>query len=160
MKYRIAMLDDVPLLAQMNRQLVEDEKHRHRFKSDAWLEERMRELIAEGYEAVLFEMNDWPIAYALYRHHPDHDDTLYLRQFFVDRSHRRKGVGREAIRILKEAVWPANKRITVEVLIGNETARSFFQAVGFKPYSLELELPESERDTQPGAESDAKNRTP
>lgn len=32
MRYRFATLDDVPILARMNRQLVEDEGHRNRFK--------------------------------------------------------------------------------------------------------------------------------
>lgn len=130
----------------MNRQLVEDEKHRHRFKSDAWLEDRMRGLLTGGYEAVLFEQDGRPVAYALYTQHPDHEDTLYLRQMFVDRACRRRGVGREAMRILREDVWPPDKRITVEVLVGNETAMSFYEAAGFKPYSIELELPAQERD--------------
>ena len=147
MNYQIATLEEIPLLAQMNRQLVEDEQHRHRLMSNQWLEERMRQLMAAGYEAALFEIEGRFVAYALYRQHPDHEDSLYLRHFWVDRSLRRQGVGRAAMRILKNVIWPAEKRITVEVLIDNETARSFFQAAGFKPYSLELELPASERDT-------------
>jgi ribosomal protein S18 acetylase RimI-like enzyme len=159
-KHRIATLDDVPMLARMNRQLVEDEKHRNRLKSDAWLEDRMRQFLTGEYEAVVFEIDDHPVAYALYRQHPDHEDTVYLRQIFVDRSHRRQGIGREAMRILKETVWPANKRITVEVLVGNQMAQSFYEASGFKPYSLELELSASARNTQPGAEDDVVNRAP
>ena len=93
MENRIATLDDIPLLAKMNRQLVEDENHRNRFKSDVWLEERMRHFLIGEYEAVLFERKGRTVAYALYRQHPDHEDTLYLRQIFVDRSHRRQGVG-------------------------------------------------------------------
>ena len=56
MRYRLATLDDVGLLAKMNRQLVEDEKHRNRFKSDAWFEDRMRGFLAGGYKAVLFDI--------------------------------------------------------------------------------------------------------
>ena len=76
MKHRIATLDDAPLLARMNRQLAEDEKHRNRFKSDAWLEDRMRRFLSGGYEAVLFEQEGRTVAYALYTQHPDHADTL------------------------------------------------------------------------------------
>jgi len=41
MKYRLATLDDIPILVRMNRQLTEDEQHRNRFKSDEWFKERM-----------------------------------------------------------------------------------------------------------------------
>jgi len=139
--YRIASLDDVPLLARMNRQLVEDEQHRNRFRSDAWLEERMRAFLGEGYTAVIFQLEGEAVAYALYRDHPDHEDTLYLRQIFVHRQRRRQGIGRTVVHILRDQVWPTDKRITVEVLVGNQVAREFYKAVGFQPYCLELDMP-------------------
>jgi ribosomal protein S18 acetylase RimI-like enzyme len=138
----------------MNRQLVEDEQHRNRFKSDAWFEKRMRHFLTGGYQAVLFERRGEVVAYALYTDHPDHDDTIYLLQIFVDRSCRRQGIGREAMHILSKDIWPKDKRITVEVLVGNQTAQSFYEAVGFKPYSLELEIPASERSTQQSSRGD------
>ena len=147
MKYRLATLDDVDTLARMNRQLIEDEKHRNRFKSDAWLEDRMRGFLTGGYEAVLFEQAGQVVAYALYTQHPEHDDTIYLRQIFVDRQLRRQGIGREAMRLLKEEIWPKDKRLTVEVLVGNHVAQAFYEAVGFRPYCFELEIPLSERNT-------------
>ncbi len=155
MKHRIATLDDVPLLARMNRQLAEDENHRNRFQSEAWFEQRMRRFLKGRYEGVLFEQDGRVIAYALYTQHPDHADTLYLRQIFVDQAFRRRGVGREAMRILREQVWPADKRITVGVLVGNQVAQSFYEAVGFKPYLVELELPPLEQKTQPQAGGDS-----
>jgi len=147
MDYRIASLDDVPLLARMNRQLVEDEHHRNRFRSDAWLEERMRGFLAAEYTAVVFELDGEAVGYALYRVHPDHDDTLYLRQIFVHRERRGQGIGREVVRILRNEIWPQDKRITVEVLVGNQVARQFYDAVGFRPYCVELEMPPA--DTAP-----------
>jgi ribosomal protein S18 acetylase RimI-like enzyme len=147
MEYRFATLDDVPTLARLNRQLVEDEQHRNRFKSDSWFAQRMHGFLTGGYQAVLFERAGEVVAYALYTDHPDHDDTLYLRQIFVQRSCRRQGLGREAIRILSEDIWPREKRITVGVLAGNQIAIVFYEAVGFKPYSVELELPASQRNT-------------
>ncbi len=51
------------------------------------------------------------------------------------------------MRILKEEIWPKDKRITVGVLVGNEVARAFYEAVGFKPYSIELEIPAQEGGT-------------
>ena len=132
----------------MNRQLVEDEQHRHRFKPDTWFEERMRCLLTSAYRAVLFEIEDEVVAYALYRDHPDHADTVYVRQFFVNRGYRRQGIGREVMRILRDEIWAKGKRVTVEVLVGNQVARAFYGAVGFRPYSIELEVPAS--DESPG----------
>jgi ribosomal protein S18 acetylase RimI-like enzyme len=141
MNHRFATDEDVPLLAGMNRRLVEDEGHRNRFRSDAWLEDRMRGFLAGGYRAVLFEREGRIIAYALYADHTEHDDTIHLRQIYVDRSCRRQGVGREAMRILLQEIWPKDKRITVGALYGNQTAIAFYKALGFQPYSVELELP-------------------
>jgi ribosomal protein S18 acetylase RimI-like enzyme len=132
----------------MNRQLVEDEQHRNRFKPDTWFEERMRALLTGGYKAVLFELDGEIVAYALYTDHPDHSDTIYLRQIFINRARRRRGIGREVMRILKEEIWPQDKRLTVGVLVSNQVAQAFYKAVGFREYSLELEIPASERNTR------------
>ena len=151
MNYRFATLGDVPALARMNRQLVEDEQHRNRFRSDAWFEERMRGFLSGVYRAVLFDLEGQVVGYALYTGHPDHADSLYLRQIFVSRSHRRQGIGREAMRMLRDEIWPRDKRITVEVLVGNEAARAFYEAVGFTPYSIELEMPARQGGERPEA---------
>lgn len=78
MNYHFATIHDLPTLARMNRQLVEDEKHRNRFKSDAWMEDRIRGFLTGGYEAILFERDGKVVAYALYIQHPDYHDTIYL----------------------------------------------------------------------------------
>lgn len=145
MEYRFATPDDVPLLAAMNRQLVEDEQHRNRIKPDAWFEDRMRTFLAGKYTAVLFEIDHQAVGYALYADHDDHDDTIYLRQIWVDRAWRRRGVGLEALRLLETEIWPLDKRLTVEVLAGNQAARAFYNAAGFREYAVELEIPASER---------------
>jgi len=53
MKYRLAALDDIPILVKMNRQLTEDEQHRNRFKSDEWFKERM-----ETFLILVFSKSD------------------------------------------------------------------------------------------------------
>jgi len=141
MKHRFAMLKDVPLLACLNRQLVEDEGHRNRLQTDAWLEKRMRVFLTGEYRAVLFELDGKTVAYVLYTDRTEHADTIYLRQIFVDRTCRRKGVGREVMRTLLEEIWPADKRVTVGVLQDNKAAIALYKSVGFRPYSIELEFP-------------------
>lgn len=138
MKHRIATLDDCQLLAQMNHQLLEDERHRNRFMTLLQLEERMRGFLSKEYRGVIFEEDGEIVAYALYREHPE---EIYLRQLFVRRDRRRRGHGRQAIEILRSNIWPRNKRLTVDVLLHNTNAIAFWRAVGYKDYLLGLEIP-------------------
>ena len=132
--YRIATQSDVPLLAELNHQLIHDEGHRNPMTVPQ-LAERMRDWLAGEYTAILFEENE-VVAYALYR---DSDDSIYLRQLFVHRAHRRKGIGRRVMEILFQEIWPKEKRVTVEVLTHNSAAINFWHSVGFSDYSLTLE---------------------
>jgi ribosomal protein S18 acetylase RimI-like enzyme len=141
LEYRMATPGDTPLLVRMNRKLVEDEGHRNRFQSDAWLEERMRSFITGEYKAVLFEAGGESVGYALFTVHREHADTVHLRQIFIEREFRRRGIGREVLRILREEIWPKGIRVTVGVLSGNADAIAFYQALGFRTYALELEIP-------------------
>jgi predicted acetyltransferase len=68
---------------------------------------------------------------------------VYLRQYFVARDFRRRGIGGQAIRVLAEEVWPADKRIKVNVLIWNRPALEFWRAVGFVDYLITLEMERS-----------------
>ena len=101
MHCRAATSSDLPLLAEMNFQLIRDEGHRNRM-SQAELEERMARWLAGDYEAVIFEQNDEPVGYTLFKEEPD---WLYVRQFFIHREHRRKGLGRAAMEWLRENAW-------------------------------------------------------
>lgn len=102
MVHRFAGHSDLPLLARMNQELIADERHRTRLSSEQ-LAERMSKWLSGDYKAVLFEVDGSVLGYALYRPEPD---LIYLRQFFIARGHRRKGLGREAMRLLRERVWP------------------------------------------------------
>jgi ribosomal protein S18 acetylase RimI-like enzyme len=132
---RIATEADTPLLAELNHQLIRDEGHRNRMTVPD-LETRMRGFLRDGYTAVIFERGKEVVAYALFR--PD-GDGMYLRQLFVTRQARRSGIGREAVARLRE-MWPQDIRITVDVLIHNPIAQSFWRSLGFADYSLTLEL--------------------
>lgn len=136
LRWRMASADDAACLGAMNLQLIQDERHRNPMSADE-LAQRMRGWLSGDYEAVIFENDAGVVAYAL--HHPQ-DDFIYLRQFFVDRAMRRRGVGREAVGILREEVWPRDRRIVVTALTHNETAITFWRAVGFADYCLSLEI--------------------
>jgi ribosomal protein S18 acetylase RimI-like enzyme len=142
MNFRRATVDHCRQLAELNHQLIRDEGHRNKM-TIAELEQRMHGWIVSQYGAILFEDEKDTknamevVGYALYREEPD---EIYLRQFFVARHLRRKGIGRRAMEILRSQIWPKNKRLTVEVLTQNAAAIAFWRAVGYKDYSLALEI--------------------
>jgi predicted acetyltransferase len=136
MKFRPATMDDCLLLAELNHQLIRDEGSRNSM-TVAMLEERMRSWLSSEYRAVIYEVNQEVVAYALFREQPE---EIYLRQLFVVHRHRRQGIGRQAMQILRSDIWPKNKRLTVDALVTNKTATEFWRAVGYADYSLTLEI--------------------
>ena len=136
LSYRFATDADLDLLSEWNHQLIRDEGHRNPM-SPAELRERMKVWLAGEYAAVIFRLDGDPVAYALYR---ESAGEVYLRHLFVDRRHRRRGIGRQVVTVLRERIWPRDRRLTVEVLVSNEPALAFWKAVGYVPYSLALEI--------------------
>lgn len=135
MRWREATDADVALLAGMNRQLREDEAPlaeplRVNFEA------RMRGWLAGEYSAVLFELDDRPVGYALWR--DNEGRGVYLRQFFVARERRRQGLGRRAFELLSSEVLPPGTDITLEVLEQNPVGLAFWQALGFGAYARTL----------------------
>jgi GNAT superfamily N-acetyltransferase len=127
---------DVGLLAEWNHQLIEDEGHSNPM-SLAELAQRMRVWLQTDYRGVIFWEGE-PVAYALYR---KTDGQVHLRQFFVRRDRRRQGIGRRAIALLRHDVWPKDVRLTVDVLCSNLPAVAFWRSVGYRDYSLTLDMP-------------------
>lgn len=137
MNYRIATTDELQPLAEWNHELIQDEGHRNPMDIPQ-LKDRMRGWITTGgYTAVIFEEDGEAVAYALYR---EDATEIYLRQLFVMRHLRRKGIGRRAVEVLKSQLWPTTKRLTVEVLTQNQSAIAFWRAMGYQDYSLALEI--------------------
>lgn len=136
MNYRRATLDDCSLLAELNHQLIRDEGHRNPMTIEE-LTERMHDWLKAEYTVILFEDANEVVAYALYRQQPT---ELYLRQLFVVRHRRRQGLGRCAMRLLLDEVWPKGLRLTVDVLCTNGAAIAFWRALGYKDYCLTLEI--------------------
>jgi GNAT superfamily N-acetyltransferase len=136
MTFRRTTLDDCSLLAELNHQLILDEGHRNPM-SVPELEQRMKGWLSSEYAAMIFLDGAEVVAYGLYRDKPD---EIYLRQLFVVRNRRRQGVGRKAVEILRSQIWPKNKRLIVEVLVKNSTGVSFWRSMGFRDYSLALEI--------------------
>lgn len=134
--YRFASEKDLDLLAQWNHQLIQDEGQRNRL-SLAQLRDRMHKWISEEYRAVLFESEQIPIAYALFREDPD---EIHLIHLYVSRKRRRQGIGHYCVDILRLELWPSDKRLIVEALVKNESTIQFWNSIGFSPYRLTMEI--------------------
>ncbi len=132
MKLRHASEGDLPLLTELNRQLIQDEQAQNPM-SVSELQDRMSKWLASEYRAVIFEDNSEPVAYALYR---PSGEGLYLRQFFVIRGRRRQGLGRQAIELFRQQVVPVGTALTLEVLVHNMTGLAFWRALGFREHAL------------------------
>jgi len=133
---RLATPADVAALVVMNRHLIEDQHH-DSTASDDDLERRMRQWITgTEYEVGVVELEDGPVAYAVWR---DDEDGIYLRQFFVSRDHRRSGVGRAGFTALRDR-WTA-RPVKLDVLIHNDRGLAFWRSLGFRDYSMILSLP-------------------
>ena len=133
---RRAVSSDADLLGILNEKLIQDEGHRNAM-TVIELQQRMRDWLTGEYNAVLFENEMGVVAYALFREEPA---LIYLRQLYVERNERRKGVGREAVQLLQRQFWNPKKRLTVDVLSHNTAAIAFWKKVGFQEYSLTLDI--------------------
>ena len=140
---------DLRRLAEMNAALIRDEGADNPM-SVLQLEARMAGWIAGAYVAQLFVDDAATVGYALYRFDArDWDKStsnVYVRQFFVDAAHRRRGIGRAAFQLLRATIWPAGCRVTLEALAGNSRARAFWQSVGMREYAISFELASSRAD--------------
>ena len=87
-------LEDVSLLAEMNKQLIEDEKADNSMDI-IQLKNRMTDFLNNGYKAFFFILNKEIVGYALC---DMTKEPIYLRQFFIRREERRKHYGKLHLR--------------------------------------------------------------
>ena len=125
-------LNDVTLLAEMNKQLIEDEKSSNSMDI-IQLKNRMADFLNNGYKAFFFMVNKEIIGYALC---DMTKEPLYLRQFFIKREERRKHYGETAFKILLEKI--SAKEIEIDVLKWNETGIKFWENIGFEEQSKRM----------------------
>jgi GNAT superfamily N-acetyltransferase len=148
MEFRFAVEDDAPFLADINRQLIEDEWDGGAMSLER-LEARMRRWLADDeYRAVLFTEGGATVAYALVSLD---EDSAYIRHFFVLHEHRRGGVGPRAVEILFREIVPAGFRVTLDVLASNKGGHRFWRSVGFTDYAVRMERLPAGAETAEGA---------
>ncbi|NSW92426.1 MAG: GNAT family N-acetyltransferase [Firmicutes bacterium] len=126
LEIRVCSDEELDLLAILNKQLIEDEKHDNKMNIEQ-LRERMKGFIHTDYVAYLFERNSETIGYALIDHTRK---PLYLRQFFICREVRRQGYGKTAFKKLIELL--NTETVDIEVLSWNDRGIGFWRSLGFK----------------------------
>ncbi len=133
---------DILLVADMNKRLIEDEGSRNPM-SISELAERLRGWLREGWRVDLVLDGDTIVGYAIYiARRDEHDPTLpeiYVRQFFIERTCRGRGLGSEAFRLLERERFPRPCRVELDVLGGNAQGIRFWQRLGFETHVIVLE---------------------
>jgi RimJ/RimL family protein N-acetyltransferase len=131
--YSIKMVDikecnfeDITILAEMNKQLIEDEKANNPMGITE-LKNRMNGFLNNGYKAFKFIMENEIIGYALC---DITKEPIYLRQFFIKREIRRKHYGKESFNKLLKKL--RIKEIEIDVYKWNEVGTRFWESLGFR----------------------------
>ena len=135
---------DSPRLAAMSRRLVESGL------DPCWTAERIERHCRHPDSVVLTARAAGSICgFAIMQYG---DDAAHLNLLAVEPFHQRQGIGRRAMGLLRGEVWPHGKRLVVEALCANAPAIAFWRAMGYRDYSLCLEiLPEPRGEAAPGS---------
>lgn len=136
MQIQECTVKDVPKLAVLNKQLIDDEKSDNPMTIDE-LENRMRGFLTTEYNAYFFIEDNQVIGYALVK---NSSDPIYLRQFFIDRRYRKQKYGTKAFQMLLKHL--NLKKIEIEVLPWNQTGHAFWKHCGFHEISITMRYEE------------------
>src|SRR5690606_2306743 len=113
---------DILDLVEMNSCLIVDEGHTYRLSQDQ-LVQRMLAWISDGYVYRIFRTaNGEAIGYALWR---DQSDHLFLRQFYIKVTFRRRGYGSHIFHSMRNGPWKQWSSVRLDVLDRNDRARKF-----------------------------------
>ena len=136
---------DLTLLAEMNKRLIDDERSRNPMTVSE-LRERMRGWLLTDWHIRLF--NDETknvVGYAVYQLRPDdyfpEMKIVYLRQLYIEREHRSRGLGQQALQLLIEREFCEASAVVIEVLETNPRGYHFWSKTGFEPYCTTMRLP-------------------
>lgn len=146
-----AGIDDQGILVEMYQRLMEDEGHKGEVPPISRLKTKMKEwLQSKEFEAALFlDVDDVPVGYALWEWFTDafnpRERNVFLRQFYVERDHRRRGIGSRAFHALKKQYWTNANHIELEMYIWNKVGAAFWRHMGFESLQIgfKLEMPRS-----------------
>ncbi len=127
-------IEDIDKLTELNKQLIEDENSDNNMNLEE-LKSRMSMFLQTDYYAYFFLEDNKVVGYALVN---NNSKPMYLRQFLIERTYRRRHLGRQAIELLIKEL--AVSEIDTEVLSWNETGLKFWEDCGFVERSRYLRL--------------------
>lgn len=135
---RQATEDDVTELATLNKRLVVDQGSRNPYTISEY-EDRFRDwLRGDEWNVDIFADSEGvTLGYSVHTvqqdyYYPD-QEVIYLRQFYIDRPMRRRGIGTAAYELLAKERF-GNREVAVDVLATNPDGQKFWAHIGFTPY--------------------------
>jgi len=158
---RQASLGDAGTLAKLNQQLLDDENSRFQPGLGA-LANRLADWISglewsvEMFDNERGELVGYLVSGRRFNQAAPGGDEMYIRQFVIDRAHRRHGHGRGAIALFLETRCRPGMRVMLDVLESNPAGRAFWSEIGFSPYAtiMELTAPQDAETAPPDLPSD------
>lgn len=139
---RPALPSDLNLLAGMNKRLLEDERSRNPMDLAALRERLTAWLETSEYAIDLFLSGAHVVGYAVHQTRSADPSTgqryVHLRQLYIERDARGKGLGTQALHSLINTRFPRGCSVKLEVLAGNPGAQRFYEHVGFAPYATTM----------------------
>ena len=141
---RKATINDITALAEMNKELIEDERSRNPMNVRQ-LQLRMQAWLDGNWSAIMISKNEDLIGYLLYQQREDdyypEQRVIFVRQFFVQRGYRRRGIGRQAFEEIAMRFFPSDAKVMLDVLSTNPEALRFWEDLGFRQYATTLHRP-------------------
>ncbi len=140
---RAAQLSDLPQLAKMNSRLVDDQGSENPFSLKEY-EDRFREWLDTNIWTVDVFLHDGQvIGYSVYQDRADYynpnEAVIYIRQYYIERAHRRLGLGKAAFQILIDTRFPKHvQSIALDVMATNSAGQNFWKKMGFNKYFISM----------------------
>ncbi|MFW5689683.1 MAG: NUDIX domain-containing protein [Spirochaetota bacterium] len=126
----------IPTLAEMNLALLEQQAIEARPEPKE-LETRIRNFLADGYQAVLFRWDGQIVGYALYRLYPKY---AYIRHFYLERGISKKLRIADAFSLLRNEELSDYASLRLDVPESAKESLQRWESIGFRPRSVRLEL--------------------
>ncbi|TVQ54565.1 MAG: GNAT family N-acetyltransferase [Rhodobacteraceae bacterium] len=108
-------------------------------RGEADARDHVRTLLRAGHRAWLAQDGGETVGYAMVR---DNGDHLCLRHFVIDAGRRRQGLGRRFAGLLAERHGRPAMRL--DVMMTDDRARAFWEALGFAPTATNMRRAETE----------------
>ena len=119
-------LDDIQVLAKLNKELYEDENNDYIPSNDV-LEERLKTAMEQSSKAFLFKYEGETAGYALVK---TITNPYYLSHFFICNHMRRKHLGTKAFHQLLQEL--NTETIDLDVFSWNHRGQEFWKSLGFE----------------------------